>query len=157
MADWKLRPFPIPQKTQSKEPRRNVRDPRLKSYKPPSPTRYTGTPVLIPLDYDPKLNPKPPTRTSRPFQVNNNGQTAHFKTNTTRILRLFQSAPNMRRIMAEMSAIHAPNPPSKKPPMRASKPLLGAIIKGVRPPKGCLLYTSPSPRDRQKSRMPSSA
>ena len=26
-----------------------------------------------------------------------------------------------------------------------------------RPYKGCLLYTSPSPRDRQKSRMPSSA
>ena len=25
------------------------------------------------------------------------------------------------------------------------------------PPKTCLLYTSPSPRDRQKSRMPSSA
>ena len=25
------------------------------------------------------------------------------------------------------------------------------------PYKGCLLYTSPSPRDRQKSRMPSSA
>ena len=25
------------------------------------------------------------------------------------------------------------------------------------PKKGCLLYTSPSPRDRQKSRMPSSA
>ena len=24
-------------------------------------------------------------------------------------------------------------------------------------PMGCLLYTSPSPRDRQKSRMPSSA
>ena len=27
----------------------------------------------------------------------------------------------------------------------------------VKPGKGCLLYTSPSPRDRQKSRMPSSA
>ena len=26
-----------------------------------------------------------------------------------------------------------------------------------RPAKNCLLYTSPSPRDRQKSRMPSSA
>ena len=25
------------------------------------------------------------------------------------------------------------------------------------PEEGCLLYTSPSPRDRQKSRMPSSA
>ena len=28
---------------------------------------------------------------------------------------------------------------------------------GTKIPKGCLLYTSPSPRDRQKSRMPSSA
>ena len=27
----------------------------------------------------------------------------------------------------------------------------------IAPNKGCLLYTSPSPRDRQKSRMPSSA
>ena len=25
------------------------------------------------------------------------------------------------------------------------------------PPEGCLLYTSPSPRDRTRSRMPSSA
>ena len=30
------------------------------------------------------------------------------------------------------------------------------VAKG-KPPGGCLLYTSPSPRDRQKSRMPSSA
>ena len=29
--------------------------------------------------------------------------------------------------------------------------------KGRATPNGCLLYTSPSPRDRQKSRMPSSA
>ena len=29
------------------------------------------------------------------------------------------------------------------------------MLKGV--PESCLLYTSPSPRDRQKSRMPSSA
>ena len=27
----------------------------------------------------------------------------------------------------------------------------------MKPPRSCLLYTSPSPRDRQKSRMPSSA
>ena len=32
---------------------------------------------------------------------------------------------------------------------------LGEILKGRYP--DCLLYTSPSPRDRQKSRMPSSA
>ena len=31
------------------------------------------------------------------------------------------------------------------------------VIELVGQTKGCLLYTSPSPRDRQKSRMPSSA
>ena len=30
-------------------------------------------------------------------------------------------------------------------------------VAGVAKTSGCLLYTSPSPRDRQKSRMPSSA
>ena len=32
-----------------------------------------------------------------------------------------------------------------------------AAFKGFESKKSCLLYTSPSPRDRQKSRMPSSA
>ena len=31
------------------------------------------------------------------------------------------------------------------------------VVRGDLTIKGCLLYTSPSPRDRQKSRMPSSA
>ena len=31
------------------------------------------------------------------------------------------------------------------------------MVGGVTPGKGCLLYTSPSPRDRTRSRMPSSA
>ena len=41
--------------------------------------------------------------------------------------------------------------------------LLGAMyqewkrMRGYKEPDTCLLYTSPSPRDRQKSRMPSSA
>ena len=35
-------------------------------------------------------------------------------------------------------------------------PLLKALTKAALP-EDCLLYTSPSPRDRQKSRMPSSA
>ena len=34
---------------------------------------------------------------------------------------------------------------------------LEASIRQYRELEGCLLYTSPSPRDRQKSRMPSSA
>ena len=33
----------------------------------------------------------------------------------------------------------------------------GELYYGVELGKACLLYTSPSPRDRQKSRMPSSA
>ena len=32
-----------------------------------------------------------------------------------------------------------------------------SVLKGLTMIKACLLYTSPSPRDRQKSRMPSSA
>ena len=33
----------------------------------------------------------------------------------------------------------------------------GFILEEILGPRPCLLYTSPSPRDRQKSRMPSSA
>ena len=35
--------------------------------------------------------------------------------------------------------------------------LLGKSLLACHNPHSCLLYTSPSPRDRQKSRMPSSA
>ena len=39
-----------------------------------------------------------------------------------------------------------------------SKPVPGVtVIEAPNTKKSCLLYTSPSPRDRQKSRMPSSA
>ena len=42
------------------------------------------------------------------------------------------------------------------------EPLVGEtrlhfIVQSEQPSQTCLLYTSPSPRDRQKSRMPSSA
>ena len=33
----------------------------------------------------------------------------------------------------------------------------GMVVRAQREESRCLLYTSPSPRDRQKSRMPSSA
>ena len=36
-------------------------------------------------------------------------------------------------------------------------PLRGHLWQAGPQARGCLLYTSPSPRDRQKSRMPSSA
>ena len=37
------------------------------------------------------------------------------------------------------------------------KQVSGAEVELRRVPETCLLYTSPSPRDRQRSRMPSSA
>ena len=67
-----------------------------------------------------------------------------------------------------------PEPPRRKPPQPKPKPALVATVsekfaEAARTNPGnvrlsvtakdetCLLYTSPSPRDRQKSRMPSSA
>ena len=38
-----------------------------------------------------------------------------------------------------------------------NEPTAAALAYGMDKAQGCLLYTSPSPRDRQKSRMPSSA
>ena len=40
--------------------------------------------------------------------------------------------------------------------MRGS-PYLVRMVAGLSRPRACLLYTSPSPRDRTRSRMPSSA
>ena len=41
-----------------------------------------------------------------------------------------------------------------KDQLKSGKTTLAAVLDRA---EGCLLYTSPSPRDRQKSRMPSSA
>ena len=43
------------------------------------------------------------------------------------------------------------------PASSASRALLMAAGAAVEPLQACLLYTSPSPRDRTRSRMPSSA
>ena len=51
------------------------------------------------------------------------------------------------QIAAGMLEIIAANPPK----------LVGGMAIGADPITGCLLYTSPSPRDRTRSRMPSSA
>ena len=43
------------------------------------------------------------------------------------------------------------------PTLKQNKTVKKNVIKKVKPKKVCLLYTSPSPRDRTRSRMPSSA
>ena len=48
-----------------------------------------------------------------------------------------------------------PSPPMNAPKRSGKKPLLWILLLLLL--GGCLLYTSPSPRDRTRSRMPSSA
>src|SRR5665213_4329988 len=55
-------------------------------------------------------------------------------------------------------------PPGRTPPdcmvvipARNEAGVVAGAVKSFSPDTVCLLYTSPSPRDRQKSRMPSSA
>ena len=55
--------------------------------------------------------------------------------------------------LTAMAALYAANIPFVK--SLGLSPLLLAILIGLF--YGCLLYTSPSPRDRTRSRMPSSA
>ena len=61
---------------------------------------------------------------------------------------------NERIIIASTSEIYGKNP--KQPLNEDDDRVVGAPQK-IRWTYSCLLYTSPSPRDRQKSRMPSSA
>ena len=64
---------------------------------------------------------------------------------------------NREKVMAEVKAAEAKKR-AKKDGVISSEyqtPFTALKIDNIK--KGCLLYTSPSPRDRQKSRMPSSA
>ena len=56
-------------------------------------------------------------------------------------------------VEVEEEVVEEPEPE----PVAAVKPVAPAAVKSNAVPKACLLYTSPSPRDRTRSRMPSSA
>ena len=114
-------------------PKRNFRDPRLPSYRPPSPTRISGSgPVEIPLEYTSRLDARIPVRklgTERRTRVLkllilNTGH----KFSTIFNSKGTKSAPDMGKIMAEMTAIHtAPTHPRK---------LVGKFVKATKSPKG---------------------
>ena len=57
-----------------------------------------------------------------------------------------------------VSAVYGPNGGGKTNLLQAFFCLINLVVKPIHAlEKNCLLYTSPSPRDRQKPRMPSSA
>ena len=76
-----------------------------------------------------------------PFQLGNNtvrGNIIRLQTVVSEIVKRHEYPANIESLFADTLTITA---------------CLGSRMKH----DGCLLYTSPSPRDRQKSRMPSSA
>lgn len=133
---WKfhLRPVTVvPSRTAERVPWRNVRDPHLKSYRPPSPMT-TNRPILIPFDYNPVHEARIPLRQPGPERTNRVNTEATHPHLIILIhnfsLKRAKSAPNMTRIMAEMTAIHAPPVHPKK--------MVGQLVKSGRLPKGSI-------------------
>ena len=60
-------------------------------------------------------------------------------------------------ILADNIVMYHPSSPTPITPRAAVQGFLGAFRAGFPDMHICLLYTSPSPRDRTRSRMPSSA
>ena len=124
-------------------PRRNIRDPRLKSYRPSSPVQFKGQPINIPLEYEPVLEAKIPVRKLGPERstkvyIIDYKMLNYLSLYNNQLIKSQASreAPNMKRIMDEMTAIHGPTVPTKKPNLGSARPLLGTLVKGVKPPKG---------------------
>ena len=141
--EFQLRRVTIVAPTYGRHPRRNIRDPRLKSYRPSSPVQFKGQPINIPLEYKPVLEAKTPVRKLGPerstkvYIINYSPVPFPFNIASNLIqLQATRSAPNMKRIMDEMAAIHGPTIPTKKPLKGSARPLLGALVKGVKTPKG---------------------
>ena len=70
--------------------------------------------------------------------------------------KLRDGKPNSPNPLERIPAEQSPDPVYKNNYMRIVA-FLQKMEEGGTLPYTCLLYTSPSPRDRQKSRMPSSA
>ena len=117
-------------------PRRNMRDPRLPSYKPPSPTRYTGKPIIIPLEYTPRMDAKIPVRK---FGTERLTRVQSYKLNAFNLVKITplnlyfikgaKAPPDMGKIMQEMAAIHAPTLPPRK--------MTGAFVKATKTQGQC--------------------
>ena len=78
-------------------------------------------------------------------------------------IRVFMHKRALRKYLADSGLTDVVKPGGRQYTLKHGKVLVEAIAAGIEPlefrrkVKSCLLYTSPSPRDRQKSRMPSSA
>eukprot|EP01017_Pseudomicrothorax_dubius_P006914 TRINITY_DN12067_c0_g1_i2.p1 TRINITY_DN12067_c0_g1~~TRINITY_DN12067_c0_g1_i2.p1 ORF type:complete len:458 (+),score=61.90 TRINITY_DN12067_c0_g1_i2:212-1585(+) len=103
------------------------------------PRTVTPQQVKLPRPHVPHVKFKPP--------VDSHGESGM---NTTLTIRT-SSYPNVEREPESNNSIHLF---SREISKITSRPVSGKLYVNSR---SCLLYTSPSPRDRQKSRMPSSA
>ena len=134
-------------------PRRNPRDPRLPSYRPPSPTKFTGKPIEIPLEYLPVLEAKKPVRkfgTERMTKVARLNSFIYLtrcsKLTIVITIKGAKKAPNMGQIMAQMTEIHAPSVPLRK--------LVGVFVKADKKPKGSVNVPATRRRPQDPRRQP---
>ena len=115
---WKLIKVQHPQHPQGREPRRNMRDPRLRSYRGPNLPLplVTSPPRQIPGHYDPAADAKPPVRTlglersSFPKVIMHIFARFFFPINLIYLMQT--SPPNINGLMEEMERVHAPTPVS---------------------------------------------
>ena len=143
---WKLTPFSVSNNTTpqaKRRPKRNPRDPRHKSYRRPTsplPLIVRGPPRDIPLEYSPKADAKKPIRKPGPELRTKQAKITQTAPNIPIKHTNFQAGPNLKTLMTQMEAIHAPTPPSKKPVIK------GALIKGQKKPKGSINVPRPRPQ-----------
>ena len=68
-----------------------------------------------------------------------------------------KASPVLRRLDVPVRAVVLPIPPRSAAARRVHRETRRVLSREFPPTGGCLLYTSPSPRDKRQSRMPSSA
>ena len=131
--NFQLRRVTIVAPTSGRHPRRNPRDPRLRSYKPPSPTRYRGQPILIPLEYSPVLDAKIPVRKLGPERSTKVTMPWLLKTSTDILVVGVQ--PRAEGYHLASGSQEVPRRPPHPPQARRQSPVLlwGPGIPGLAP------------------------
>ena len=138
--NWTLQAITLTPQKSGRKPRRNLRDPRLPSYRrstSPLPLLRHGPPRDIPMEYSPVADAKKPTKKPPETKAKVNllliiiSLLSNFPLLSLYNLPLLtpQQSPNLATMMAQMSRTHTPAPPKKRTPLKPSPRPAGLLIK----------------------------